>query len=595
MPSPSKEASHLPADLATPRGNDADSCGFRKSQDAADPSGDKPETVSPLSAIGDNAVASENHGENDENIPETTKKPMAFHLSFAALQVMSFVYSLDATTLAVAIPTIADELGGTTLQSFWASISYLLAVIITQPLYSAVSNACGRQGPLYIALLLFTVGSIVFATAHSMPVLIIGRALQGLGGGGINVLTEIIVTDMTTLRERPFYLGIMALPTATGSVLGPMFGAIFSDFATWRWIGWINLPLVGVAFPLIFFFLRLRSIETTMLFNLKTIDWLGMALFAAGSAAIVAPLSWAGALYGWGSWRTLVPLLVGIAILAVFAVFEARPAAPIMPHHLFKRPTSSLTLLGGLLHGMVLYPLLQYLPLFYQAINLQSPIQAAVSLLPTNIVCIVTAVLSAIAVGLIGKGYRWGVWASWALTVLGTGLLVLMDATWSDNMRRGLPVICGAGLGGLLRLCLLPIQASLKNIDDTGVAVSLLVSFRALGGVLGLAAGSTIFISAFASHIVDIKRLPGSNFLPNTTSEAVGFIPQLRLIDMPQETMDATKAAYLDAFRAIFYAMTGLGGLGFISALFIKEYSIRKTELGQQRFEMEKTSTPINT
>lgn len=463
----------------------------------------------------------------------------------------------------------------------------MLAVIVTQPLYSAVSNACGRQGPLHIALLLFTVGSIVFATAHSMPVLIIGRALQGIGGGGINVLTEIIVTDMTTLRERPFYLGIMALPTATGSVLGPMFGGIFCDYVTWRWIGWINLPLVGVAFSLIFFFLRLRPIETTMYFNLKTIDWLGIVLFAVGSAAVVAPLSWAGALYSWGSWRTLVPLLIGIVVLAFFAVFEARPAAPIMPHHLFQRPTSSLTLFGGLLHGMILYPLLQYLPLFYQAIALESRIQAAVSLLPTNIVCIVAAVLSSIAVGLIGKGYRWGVWASWALTVLGTGLLVLLGTTSSDGLRKGLPVICGVGLGGLLRLCLLPLQASLKNIDDTGVAVSLLVSFRALGGVVGLAAGSTIFIGAFSSHISGIKSLPGSGLLPNTTSEAVGFIPQLRLIDIPQETMDATKTAYLGALRAIFYALTGLSGLGFISALFIKEYSLMKTERGQQQFEMK--------
>ncbi|KAG6031454.1 hypothetical protein E4U41_007566 [Claviceps citrina] len=545
----------------------------------------KADAKPPPQVAEDNAVIVATHDDGTESASNNVKKPMAFYLSFVGIQLIDFVFALDATTLAVAVPTIADELGGTTLQSFWASLSYLLAVAVTQPLYAAVSDSFGRRAPLYMALVLFTAGSIVFATARSMPVVVTGRVLQGLGGGGINVLSEIIVTDMTTLRERPFYLGLMALPIATGSVLGPMFGAIFTDFASWRWIGWINLPLVGLAFPLLFFFLHLRPLETAVSLRLKTMDWPGMALFTVGCTAFVAPLSWGGSLYSWASWQTLVPLLMGIAILAVFAAFEARPAAPIMPHRLFRPPTASLTLSGGFLHGMILYPLLQYLPLFYQAINLETRMQAAVSLLPTNVISIVCAVLSSVLVGIMGKGYRWGVWVSWTLTALGAGLLLLMSPASSDHMRLGLPVICGAGLGGLLRLSCLPIQASLKDVDDTGLAVSLLLSFRVLGGLVGLAIGSTLFTTVFASHVAATKNSPGSSILPNRASKAVGFIPQLRLIDIPPETMQAAQNTYLQALRAVFYALTAVAGLGLITALFIKEYSVGRTELGRQRFE----------
>ncbi|POR38495.1 Uncharacterized protein TPAR_01304 [Tolypocladium paradoxum] len=185
------------------------------------------------------------------------KKPLAFHLAFLAINIIVFVFSLDATTLAVAIPvralwysqSIAEQLHGTTLQSFWASISFLLAVVITQPLYTSLSDIFGRKPLLHVAFFFFAVGSLVFALAQNMAGVISGRVLQGLGGGGLDVLGEIIVADMTTLKDRSIYLGIMAVPTAAGSILEPSVGALFCQFASWRWIGWVNLPCLGVAYP----------------------------------------------------------------------------------------------------------------------------------------------------------------------------------------------------------------------------------------------------------------------------------------------------------------------------------------------------------
>lgn len=417
---------------------------------------------------------------------------------------------------------------------------------------------------------------------------ILGRVLQGLGGGGINVLGEIIVTDMTTLRERPFYLGIMAIPTAAGSILGPTIGALFSDDLTWRWIGWVNLPILGAAFPLVFFFLRLRALDMSFSHKILGLDWVGMLLSTAGCTAFVLPLSWAGSLYAWAAWETLLPLLLGIAVLAAFAVYESRPAAPIMPHHIFRSRTASFVLLGSFVHGATLFTLLQYLPLFYQAIMLETRIESAVSLLPTSIISVLSAVLAAIAVGIVGRGYRWGIWMSWLFVTLGTGLLTLMGPSSSPDMRRGLPVIWGAGVGGLLRLNQLPIQASLEKVDDTSLAVSLMMTFRILGGLVGLAVGSTTFSSAFGTLIGAMRdlHLPEAvAILPTEASQAIAFIPDVRLLDLPPAALQTIQLVYLKSLRAVFYVMTGLAGLGLLSSLFIEELSIHKTDLGRQRFE----------
>lgn len=236
--------------------------------------------------LGSNGPASRGGGSETEEQVESVavetkpkpKKTLAFHLSFVCLSLLVLIVSLDAIVLSVAIPVIAEQQHATTLQSFWASIAYLLGVAVTQPLFASVSDVIGRKGPLYFSIILFGVGSIVFAVAKDVTTLIAGRAIQGLGGGGLDVLQEMIVVDMTTLKERPLYLALMAIPTATGSIVGPVVGALLSEYVSWRWIGWINLPFLGVASVLAFIFLRLRPIDSDFASKMRSLDWLAMFL-----------------------------------------------------------------------------------------------------------------------------------------------------------------------------------------------------------------------------------------------------------------------------------------------------------------------------
>ena len=237
---------------------------------------------------------------------------------------------------------ITLALNGTTLEAFWASLCFLLAVVAVMPIITSLSDVLGRKIPLYASFIIFITGSIVFALANSMGILIRGRVLQGLGGGGLDVLGEVILADITSLKERPLYLGLFSIPMAGGAICGPIVGAALAENASWRWIGWINLPLGVTGLLLFFFFLRLKPIESTLAVKIARLDWTGMVLFLIGSTLFSLPLSWAGALYPWASYKTLVPLILGFLVLISFGFYEARPVQPVFPYRIFKSRTATL-------------------------------------------------------------------------------------------------------------------------------------------------------------------------------------------------------------------------------------------------------------
>ncbi|KAI0440574.1 major facilitator superfamily domain-containing protein [Xylaria telfairii] len=530
----------------------------------------------------DTAFSLMSAGQEDQDVKN--QKSLAFYLALLALVLNVFLYALDATTLGVAIPAIVAELGGSTLESFWATIAYLLAVLVTQPLFATVSSFLGRKIPLFVASAFFFVGSLIFALAHDMTQVIVGRVLQGLGGSGLDVLSEIIVTDMTSLKERPLYLGLMALPTVVGTILGPSLGGIFSTFASWRWIGWFNLPVLGVSSTLSLFFLHLRPLEGSRLPWSKRLDWVGMPLFAGGITLFALPISWAGIMYSWSSWPTILLLLIGATLLGIFVVYEQWLENPMIPCRIFHSRTASMTFFGAFLHGASLFSLLQWLPLLYQAVPFETVLQSAVTLLPTSIASVISAAVGVIVVGVVGKGYRWSISFSWALTAVGSGLLILLDEHSSAAFRGGIPVLWGSGVGLLLRLLFLANQANVPRVDDTDVAIGALLTFRLFGGLLGIAACSSIFNSLFTFSIT--ANGPYSDLLTplKDPNQAIRFIPTLGGLDLPEDILFAIKIAYLTPIRAIFYFMTGVGGLGFISSLFIKDIDLEKTEMGEQRF-----------
>jgi MFS family permease len=426
--------------------------------------------------------------------------------------------------------------------------------------------------------------SLVFAVAKSINIIILGRVLQGLGGGGLDVLQVMILSDITTLRERPLYMGVNAVFNALGNITGIVSAGIFSDLVSWRWLGWINLPLMGATFLLTTFFLHLKKLELDTKARLKRMDWLGLIVYGSGATSVALPLSWAGSLFPWSSWQTLLPLLIGVALLMVLAWYEKKPLEPVFPYRIFKNRTTTVAIISGIIQGLLMYTVQAYLPLFFQAVYLQTTIQAAISSLPFCAVFVAFAAISGVIVSLIRR-YRLVLLTGWLLMTTFLGLLCYVERDTTKPIIYVFQVFTGIGVGTTLTVTAIPAQASVHQVDDTGIAAGMLVNFRLFGALIGLAIGSNVFNSVFKEHISALGPLLSSIRRLQDAKEAIGFIPTLRKLDLPILLMDSLLDVYWVSFQVLWIVMTCFSGVGLLSALFIKELSLEKDEVGRQGFQ----------
>jgi MFS family permease len=458
-----------------------------------------------------------------------------------------------------------------------------LGIAITQPIYASISDVTGRKKVLYASIFLFGIGCIVFATATNMNLIVAGRLIKGLGAGGLDVLQTIILCDITTLKERPRWLGVLSVANAVGAVTGPFIGAVFAEHVGWPWLGWINLITVGITGVLAFFFLRLTPIEGDLREKMRRLDWSGFALFTVIATAIALPLSWANALYPWGAWQTLVPLLIGLLLFIPFWFVERRAEAPMIPYQIFDNISIMTGTLAGFIYGSLLNPILLYLPLFFEAVYRESPFDAAKSTLP--ICCLIVAV--SIIVSLLidwSRKYRIIMWAGWTVTTIFLGLSYTIGTDSSRAQIYAFQALLGAGLGMVLVSTQISVLASVTRVDHDGLAAGMLITSRFAGSLIGLTICSTVFSSMFRSSLSSLKDLPSEIAALNDASQAVGFIPQLREINIPEDTMRVVTGAYEKAFQTIWVVLAGFSGLGALLSVMTREYSLEKDDVGRQGF-----------
>lgn len=241
-----------------------------------------------------------------------------------------------------------------------------------------------------------------------------------------------------------------------------------------------------------------------------------------------------------------------------------------------------MTLLGSFIHRFVLYTLLQYLPLFFQAVYLETPLKSSISILPFCCVVLVFTGIAAFAVDFFRK-YLWEIWTGWVFLAVGCGIFSVWDQSSSTAMIVGFQVIAGIGIGTIFSLPPIPMQASAAS-NDQGLAMGIKVAFRLFGALIGLAVGATTSSSVFANRIEGIV-LPASLALLKDPSEAVSFIPYLRTSDISPALRDLIRKSYKNAMQTIWYELAAFGALGLLSSLFVKELTIVTEELGRQHFE----------
>ncbi|CAG7934483.1 unnamed protein product [Penicillium olsonii] len=494
-----------------------------------------------------------------------------FAFTIVSLCTISLTVSLSSTSLSNAIPVITKQFQGTDTQAFWSGTAYLLCSAVFQPVFAVASHYFGRKPLFVFAILFFVAGSALATGSGSFEVLLAARSIQGFGGGGLLTLSEILIADLAPLRERGKWIGLLSMMWAIGCVSGPIVGGALAHENTWRWIFAINLPLACASLTLIGIFLKPSHIGVNLHKAAGQIDWIGFGLFIPSMASFLIPITWGGEMFPWKSWHTLVPLLVGTMGLVSFVTYEIWIAKqPFLLGSIFRDGNSRLIYLQTFMHGLIVWCLLYYLPLYYQAVQSYSPLMSGVALLPETFTISVSAGLVGMLITITGHYYH-ALWVSWAITTTGVGLLYLLNTDTAVYKWVLINLVVGLGTGSLFTSTNLAIQAN-KESEEMSHALGFFAFFRTLGQSIGVAIGGTTFDNMFRHKMNANPAL--SALTEKLGTGAAALVQSLKSIPDKEPRKQELIQIYANSLRMIWPVLCACAGVALLASLFVKRYSL---------------------
>ncbi|WP_405645478.1 DHA2 family efflux MFS transporter permease subunit [Streptomyces uncialis] len=485
-------------------------------------------------------------------------------VSIGALLLGMLLASLDQTIVSTALPTIVSDLGGLDHLS-WVVTAYLLASTAATPLWGKLGDQYGRKRLFQTAVVIFLIGSALCGIAQNMPQLIGFRALQGLGGGGLMVLSMAIVGDLVPPRERGRYQGLFGAVFGTTSVLGPLLGGVLTEQLSWRWVFYVNLPLGAVALVVIATSLRIPRRDTR-----HTIDYLGTFLIASVATCLVLVASLGGTTWAWDSAPIIGLALLGLLLAVAFVAVERRAAEPVLPLKLFRVRTFTLAAVIGFIIGFAMFGAMTYLPTFLQIVRGVTPTMSGVHMLPMVVGLLLSSTVSGQIVSRTG---RWKVFpvAGTGITTVGLLLLHRLDAHTGTAETSVYFFVFGLGLGLVMQVLVLIAQNSV-TYEDLGVATSGVTFFRSIGAAFGVAVFGSVFAGRLQDALAD--ALAGRNLPAGVDPASLAADPR-GLDQIPAALRPAVLDAFSSSITEVFLYAAPVALLGFVLAWFFHEDPLR--------------------
>jgi EmrB/QacA subfamily drug resistance transporter len=495
---------------------------------------------------------------------------------FAALFLALWLAALDQTVVSTALPTMVGDLGGLTHLS-WVVTAYLLTSTVVGPLYGKFGDLYGRKIVLQVAIAVFLIGSALCGVAQSMLQLIVFRALEGVGGGGLIVITIAVIGDLIPPRERGRYQGFFGAVFGLATVIGPLLGGFFVDHLSWRWIFYINLPTGIAALAVIAAVLPSRGTR-----HQHAIDYAGASLLTAALSATILFTSLGGTTLAWTSSVILALIAASILAIAAFVAVELRAREPILPLSLFANRNFAVASSVGLIVGLSLFGAVTFLPIYLQVVKGVSPSASGLMLMPMMLGMLATSVISGRLISRFGRYKLFPIVGTGIMTFgLGTlSLLSVEGSAWQTSIDA---LWLGLGMGMVMQVLIIAVQNSV-DYKHLGVATSGTMLFRSLGGALGVALFGAIFANRLHAQLAG----PGMEFLATVIPAAVRGLPPT----MHQEYI----AAVMTALHPVFLVAAGISAVGFALAWLLREAPLRAGEAAEgmgESFAMPRDATSL--